>query len=105
MIPIISRIFIIKIAEFAHVLFKQTGDGEAATSCASCLRNPLKKKNGLSACVEAPHILIIHVGGNDLGYTKGTGLIRRMRDDLALIMSLFPVTQMFSQISANAECG
>src|SRR4029434_1958955 len=54
MIPIIASIFIIKIAEFAHVLFKQTGDrrqetgdrrqetgdrrqrdGEAATSCAS----------------------------------------------------------------------
>ena len=34
MIPII---FIIKIAEFDHVLFKQRGDsrGEAATSCAS----------------------------------------------------------------------
>ena len=30
MIPIIASIFIIKIAEFAHVLFKLTGDGEAA---------------------------------------------------------------------------
>ena len=47
----------------------------------------------------APQVLVIHVGGNDLGYTKGTSLIRRMIDDLALIMSIYPVTQIvFSYI-------
>ncbi len=37
MIPILSRIFINKVAEFAHFLFKQRGDmrGEAAMSYAS----------------------------------------------------------------------
>ena len=44
-------------------------------------------------------LLYHHVGGNDLGYTKGTGLIRRMIDDLTLVMSMFPVTQIvFSDI-------
>lgn len=39
---------------------------------------------------DAPHLLCIHCGANDLGYSKGTELIHKIRSDLVLVMSLFP---------------
>ena len=47
----------------------------------------------------APQVLLIHVGGNELGFTKGSDLIHRVKYDLALVVALFPGAQVvFSNI-------
>lgn len=37
-----------------------------------------------------PHILLIHLGGNDLGLTEGKALIIQAKEDLAQIKEVWP---------------
>lgn len=60
---------------------------------------PLLEVEKVRRVKDAPHFIVIHVGGNDLGYTKGTVLIDKIRDGLALVMSMFPGAHIvFSEI-------
>ena len=45
------------------------------------------------ACAAAPpDIIVINLGGTDLGHTKGTALVSQMRVDLAVVIQMFPGT-------------
>jgi hypothetical protein len=39
-----------------------------------------------------PDIIVINLGGTDLGHTKGTALVSQMRVDLAVVIQMFPGT-------------
>lgn len=51
--------------------------------------------------IALPHVMIIHLGGNSIGYQGQTrmALIQRMKEDMLVIRELFPLTTvLFSDI-------